>query len=225
MRLKIQQNGNQMQSYIYLSTYTGNDPKFKRFVGSPCLVYNAVSNEWDNDGSRGISPTFTFATADNPEARVLVLETQINNIFHYALMDLSDPELWKTLGIWKQNRGLVVVRGMAGGVSVNACGLDDESATFYEKYRRDGRVPNPDAFYRYAQSLLEHKSFEQLAAHRLEQAGGEEGVTPIVEVQILEGADVRGEGTARGALAGLHRTLRMRQPTILITFRRSHQSE
>jgi hypothetical protein len=193
MRLNLMKmNVKQKQSSIHLSTYTGGaSERLQPWVGDPCLVYQTVSKQWNRDDALNTQPTFKFGSIDNEKAPILFLETRVGNCFHYAVMDLSDPVLWKTLDTWKRKRGLVLVRGLAAGVSVGACPLTDEAIAPFERYRRKSKKVKPGAFTGIAQSFLQRGVFEAHVAERLREEGGDDGSAPVVEVQILSSAAIR----------------------------------
>jgi hypothetical protein len=185
-------NLKQKQSSIHLSTYTGRaSDLLKPWVGDPCLVYQTVSKQWNNDDALNTQPTFKFGSIDNEKAPILFLETRVGNCFHYAVMDLSDPVLWKTLDTWKRKRGLVLVRALAAGVSVGACPLTDEAIAPFERYRRKSKKAKRGAFTGIAQSFLQRGVFEAHVSEQLREEGRDDGSVPVVEVQILSSAAIR----------------------------------
>ena len=185
-------NVKKKQSSIHLSTYMGGASELLRpWVGDPCLVYQTVSNQWNRDDTLNIRPIFKVGTIDNKAAPVLFLETRVGDCFHYALMDLSDPVLWKTLDKWKRKEGFVLVRELSAGVSVGACPLAGDVIARFEMYRRKGSKSKPGAFAGIAQSLRERRVFETQVAERLRAEGRDDGSMPVVEVQILSSAAIR----------------------------------
>lgn len=188
------ENGNRLSPAIYLSTYTGGDPKLKRFEGVPCMVFEQAASEWKGDEETEHSrPFLSLSVAKNERMAVLILETRVSDCFHYALMDMSDRKLNKTLDVWIKNRGFVVVRRMTEIVSVSLCLLDDENLRFLKRHRRNTYKPNPGEFLRCTQSCIEHNSFERLATQKLSSEGRDESIKPVVEVQILESAAIRND--------------------------------
>lgn len=161
------------------------------WVGDPCLVYQTVSKQWAHDGALNSPPAFKIGTIDNKKAPVMFLETRVGDCFHYALMDLSDPVLWKTLDKWKRKRGFVFIRQLAGGASVGACPLNDDIISRFEKYRRNSNRSRPGAFARMAQSFRERGLFEANVAKLLRAEGREDSTDSVVEVQILSSAAIR----------------------------------
>ncbi|ALL67862.1 hypothetical protein K788_0001021 [Paraburkholderia caribensis MBA4] len=187
----MQKDGKGLSSAIYLSTYAGRDSRLQRFVGMHCLVFEQAASEWKRyEETERSLPFFSLSVAKNEKTAVLILETRMGDCFHYALMNMSDPKLCKTLDVWVRNRGFVVVRKLAGSISFGLCPLDRESLQFLKKHRKYRYESNPEEFLRCTQSFIELKTFEQLATAKL-SGEGHGSIKPVVEVQILESAAVR----------------------------------
>src|SRR5262249_27760580 len=116
----------------------------------------------------------------------------VGDCFHYVLMDPSDPELWRTLDVWKRKGGFVAVMEISDYASVSACRLNEEAFEYFERYRDRMQTPDPEAFREFTQSVLEHKALENRVLAQLESEGRTITSTPVVEIQVLTAATVRG---------------------------------
>ena len=140
---------------ICFATYVGGGPQvLDEFVGTPCLVYEAVSSEWarELDTQRAIFRLKALDTPDTLGTPALMLETRAGKCAHFVLVDLSDPAVWRVLDVWIEQRCFVVVQHIAGNTSFNGCRLSDEDIQMLRKCRNSVGEHNPVRFGQFCAS-------------------------------------------------------------------------
>lgn len=179
---------------ICFSTYVGGGAALlDEFIGTPCLVYETVSDEWasalDTQDMRG--GLTTLENPEFPDKSALVFETGAGTCAHFAMMDLSDPAVWRVLDVWIEQRCFVTVQHVAGRTLFNGCRLRDETIQMLKEHRDSGREHSPAAFGRFAQLIGEQRVFDMYMKKMLELLGHPKDVAPLVEMQVLTDAEVR----------------------------------
>lgn len=192
-------------STICFSTYVGGgDALLDEFIGTPCLVYETVSDEWASaldtqDMRGGLTP---LENPEFPDKSALVFETGAGTCAHFAMMDLSDPAVWRVLDVWIEKRCFVTVQHVAGRTLFNGCRLRDETVQMLKEYRDSEPEHSPEAFVRFTQLIGEHRVFDIYMKKMLELLGYPKDVAPTVEIQVLTDAEVRSPNSGEPSRAG-----------------------
>ncbi|WP_343654392.1 hypothetical protein [Paraburkholderia caribensis] len=181
-------------SVIFFMTYVGGGPELlNEFLGDPCLVYETVSDEWASalDTQGMMSRLTTLENPEIPDKSALVFETGAGTCAHFAMMDLSDPAVWRVLDVWIEKRCFVTVQHVAGRTLFNCCRLRDETIQTLKEHRDSGREHSPAAFARFVWLIGVNRVFEMYMKKMLALLGYPKDVAPIVETQVLTDAEVR----------------------------------